>query len=54
MAFARCSAQESQLMCQDIKSQALGNELFSFSFYANLELQYCSPDTDGEQGLFLY
>lgn len=57
--LARSSTQETQLNSQDIKSQALGSIFclfvrFSFLFYANLELQYCSINTDCEQDLLLW
>ena len=48
-----CSTQKSQLICQDIKSQELGDEFFCFLFYANSELQYYSTNTDCAQSLLL-
>lgn len=49
----RYSTQESQLICQDIKSQELGNEFFCFLFDANSELQYYSANSDRVQNMLL-
>lgn len=46
--------QESQLICQNMESQAVGSGFFNFLFYINLKLQYCFQNTDQGQGLILW